>query len=175
MIIELSIGISYFRLWDTIRYVTLLIIIGFFGLRYGALYQSLPPQNRENQIKYRTSPLREADIEKVKIEIERIFETDKPYLNPDFTLEELANSLSIARHHLSQILNSEMETNFYNLINQKRIEHSLDHINQYAELGLTIEGIGYECGFSSKSSFFYNFKKMVGLTPGEYIRKMSTA
>ncbi|WP_350288355.1 helix-turn-helix domain-containing protein [uncultured Croceitalea sp.] len=175
MILELSLGISYFRFWDTTRYVALVIIIGFFGVRYGTLYQTLSPRQSKNTVKYKTSPLREDDIEKIRIEIERIFETDKPYLNPDFSLEELANLLSIAKHHLSQILNSEMNTNFYNLVNQRRIEHSLEQIKQYSKLGLTLEGIGYECGFNSKSSFFHNFKKIVGLTPREYFKKISTA
>lgn len=174
MILELSLGIQYFRFWDTTRYVVLIIIIGFFGLRYGTLYQAISSRYKDPK-KYKTSPLRDYDIEKVKIGIERIFEKDKPYLNPDFSLEELANLLCIAKHHLSQILNSEMNTNFYNLVNQRRIEHSIDKIKQRATLGFTIEGVGYECGFSSKSSFFNNFKKFVGLTPGEYIRKNSTA
>lgn len=174
MVLELLLGIQYFRFWDTTRYVVLVIIIGFFGLRYGTLYQPVSLRHKDAK-KYKTSPLREYDIEKVKIDLERIFDMDKPYLNPDFSLEELANLLYIAKHHLSQILNSEMNTNFYNLVNQRRIEHSIEKIKQCTTLGLTIEGIGYECGFSSKSSFFNNFKKIVGLTPGQYIRKISTA
>lgn len=174
MVIELSVGNPYFRFWDTVRYVVLIIIIGFFGLRYGTLYQPLVLRPKVDK-KYKTSPLKALEIEKVKIEIERIFETEKPYLNPDFSLEDLAGLLGIAKHHLSQILNAEMDTNFYNLINQRRIEDSLEKIKQHTTLGYTIEGIGYECGFSSKSSFFTNFKKFVGLTPGQYIRKSSTA
>lgn len=174
MILELSLGIRYFRFWDTTRYVVLIIIIGFFGLRYGTFYQPVS-QRQKDPKKYKTSPLSEQDIKKIKMGIERIFETESPYLNPDFSLEQLADLLGIAKHHLSQILNAEMNTNFYNLVNQRRIDHSIEKIAQRNTLGLTIEGIGYECGFSSKSSFFNNFKKFVGLTPGEYIRKSGTA
>lgn len=174
MLLELSMGIPYFRFWDTARYVVLIIIIGFFGLRYGTLYQPITLPHKDAK-KYKTSPLKAYDIEKVKIDIEHIFETEKPYLNPDFSLEELASLLGIAKHHLSQILNAEMHTNFYNLINQRRIEDALEKIKQHTTLEYTMEGIGYECGFSSKSSFFTNFKKFVGLTPGQYIRKISTA
>lgn len=174
MLFELSMGIPYFRFWDTARYVALIVVIGFFGLRYGTLYQPIPLPRKEDT-KYKTSPLKALDIEKVKVDIERIFETEKPYLNPDFSLEDLASLLSIAKHHLSQILNSEMNTNFYNLINQRRIEDSLEKIKQHDTLGFTIEGIGYECGFSSKSSFFHNFKKFVGLTPGQYLRQIGTS
>jgi len=174
MLLELYLGIEYFRFWDTARYVVLVIVLGFFGLRYGTLYQTISLGYKDLK-KYKTSPLKDYDIQKVKIDIERIFKTDKPYLKPDFSLEELANLLRIPKHHLSQILNSEMNTNFYNLVNQSRIALSIEKIKQHTLLGLTIEGIGYECGFSSKSSFFNNFKKIVGLTPGQYIKKIGTA
>jgi YesN/AraC family two-component response regulator len=59
--------------------------------------------------------------------------------------------------------------NFNELTNKFRFEEVkmlLENAKQYS-----IEGIGYEVGFASKSSFYTLFKKHTGLTPKDYIRK----
>jgi AraC-like DNA-binding protein len=88
------------------------------------------------------------------------------YLNPNFTLDEAAKELNVTKHLLSQYLNVILGKSFTNLINEYRIEKAKELLE--TENNFTIESIGYESGFNSKSTFFTTFKKITGKTPTEY-------
>ncbi|MEM7514706.1 MAG: AraC family transcriptional regulator [Bacteroidota bacterium] len=122
--------------------------------------------------KYRHSPLQEKEILHYQHRINDFFGRSKAYLQPDFSLASLSEAVDIPKHHLSQIINSEMNSTFYELVNAKRIEYAM--LNMRERDNLTLEGLGYECGFNSKSAFFSNFKKKTGKTPGQYKKEIST-
>jgi YesN/AraC family two-component response regulator len=44
--------------------------------------------------------------------------------NPDLTLNEISEKISIPTHYLSQIINTSLNQNFYDFINSFRIEES---------------------------------------------------
>ncbi len=88
------------------------------------------------------------------------------YLNPDFTLEEAAKQLKVTKHLLSQYVNEILGKSFSNLIKEYRIEKAKKLLE--TEKNYTIESLGYDSGFNSKSTFFTAFKKNTGLTPAEY-------
>jgi AraC-like DNA-binding protein len=95
-------------------------------------------------------------------------ETDKPYINSDFSMHDLCNGLNISRRKISYVLNEILEKNFYGVVNEYRIKEAQqlmnnDHINQ-----MKIEVLGEMVGFQSKSSFNACFKKLTGMTPSEY-------
>ena len=80
----------------------------------------------------------------------------------------MADALQVPSHHLSQVLNDQMNTNFYQLINQYRIEKSKKMLQTDRIHQVSIQGIGYDCGFSNKTSFYRAFKKFTGMTPAEF-------
>ncbi|WP_452222095.1 helix-turn-helix domain-containing protein [Lacinutrix salivirga] len=92
------------------------------------------------------------------------------YCNPNITLTSIAKELNIPAHTLSQFLNDNFSKSFSLFINELRIikaKELLSVPNQY-----TIEAIGYESGFNSKSTFYTTFKKMTGQTPSEYQKSL---
>ncbi|MEO9817292.1 MAG: helix-turn-helix domain-containing protein [Flavobacteriaceae bacterium] len=175
LIIELWVGVSYFEIWDLLRYIALVTVIGFYGLKYGVVYKpEMSYDSISSNKKYKHSPLNNDDIVLLQKRINTFFSENKTYLEPDFSLTILAKSTNIPKHHLSQIINLEMNTTFYDLVNTKRVHYAMSRIREQNDLGLTLEGLGYECGFNSKSSFFHNFKKNLGKTPGQYKKEIST-
>ena len=88
------------------------------------------------------------------------------YLNPNFTLDDAAKEMNVTKHLLSQYLNVVLGKSFSNLINEYRIERAKVLLQN--ESNLTVESIGYDSGFNSKSTFFTTFKKFTGKTPSEY-------
>jgi AraC-like DNA-binding protein len=88
------------------------------------------------------------------------------FLNTQLTLSETAKELNVSTHILSQVLNEKHNKSFTSYINEFRIERAKMLLT--TNKNFTIEGIGNECGFNSKSSFFTVFKKITGQTPTEY-------
>lgn len=88
------------------------------------------------------------------------------YINSQLTLAETAKELNVSPHVLSQVINEKFNKSFNIYINELRIERA--KMLLLSNKNFTIEGIGYESGFNSKSSFFTVFKKITGQTPAEY-------
>lgn len=93
------------------------------------------------------------------------------YLNPYFSLEDAAKELKISKHILSQYVNEILGKSFSNLIKEYRIEKAKKLLE--SENKITLESLGYDSGFNSKSTFFTAFKKTTGLTPAEYQKSYS--
>ncbi len=95
-------------------------------------------------------------------------EKSKPYLNAELTIKTLADELDIPSYQLSKVLNQHFQKNFFDFVNTYRVEEAKTKLVATEYAHLTLEGIGYECGFNSKSSFYAVFKKYVNQTPAEY-------
>jgi len=81
-------------------------------------------------------------------------------------LKNVAEKLAIPAHRLSQLLNDNLGKSFNAYINEYRIEAACQLLE--TPHNLSLEGIGYEVGFNSKSTFFTTFKKIKRLTPAQY-------
>lgn len=85
------------------------------------------------------------------------------YKNPNLTLGELAKAVNLPGYQLSQVLNDNLGKNFTSFINEYRIDAACKMIA--ANHPFSLEAIGYEVGFNSKSTFYTSFKKIKNTTP----------
>ncbi|WP_299211538.1 helix-turn-helix domain-containing protein [uncultured Aquimarina sp.] len=120
--------------------------------------------------KYKTSPLSETRSNEIQKQIEMYFAEQESYLNPNLKIGDLAKDLGIPSHHISQVLSEQMNLNFYELINSHRITKAKEMLRSGALNKLSVQAIGEECGFSSKTSFYRAFKKMTRMTPTEFLK-----
>lgn len=104
--------------------------------------------------------------EKVIHTLETHIARDKPYLNPDLKIADVAQSLNIPPHRLSKIFNGNLHVSFAEYINSYRIEEAKRLIVEPSNF--TIEAIGHQSGFNSKSAFYKAFKLHTGTTPAKY-------
>ena len=88
------------------------------------------------------------------------------YKNANLKMSDVAKKVQLNIHQLSQLLNDNLGKNFSAFINEYRIEEA--KIRLQKDHHLTLEAIGYESGFNSKSTFFTTFKKLVGTTPAQF-------
>jgi AraC-like DNA-binding protein len=92
----------------------------------------------------------------------------KYFLNPDLTLDKVAEELNLSKSHLSRIINKEMGTSFPEYINELRVREAQFYLRHPDFGNYTLVAIGLEAGFASKTSFNNTFKKVTGMTPSEY-------
>lgn len=95
-------------------------------------------------------------------------EKEKPYLQEDCNIQIVSEQTGISVHHLSYILNQCFEKNFPDFINEFRIKEAKKLLTTNLHTKITLEAIGYDCGFGSKSCFNKAFRKYTNLTPSEY-------
>jgi AraC-like DNA-binding protein len=154
-------------------------IMIFFGINQSAIYKKhfateieSEVNNDENiqETKHTRSTLNEKQIEELTKTVFQYLKSKKPYLNPDYSLQMMADDLNISRHKLSEVINSGQKKNFYKLINEFRIEEVKEMLINPKFKHYTVLGIGLECGFNSKTSFNRIFKEETGFTPTEYKR-----
>ncbi len=99
-------------------------------------------------------------------ELNALMHSQKPYINQKLKLDDLAIQAGLSKHMLSKLLNEEYKHGFAQYIKEFRVKEAMQLIQTRNELSL--EGIGFEAGFNSKSSFFDAFKKITNATPSEY-------
>jgi AraC-like DNA-binding protein len=114
------------------------------------------------------------DFLKIKQKIEGLMQTEKPYLDSELNLIRLSELLSISTHHLSYVINKGFDKNFFQYVNEYRIEYAKILLKNDENNKLSILGIAYESGFNSKTSFNTTFKKFTGKTPSEF-KKISSS
>ncbi len=133
--------------------------------------EQLPP-NPEQQIQLTTSKalLSDAEIDIALEIIEKGMNEEKWFRNPTLSLRELANSMNISSNKLSWLLNERMGQNFNEYINNFRLENFKVNALNPANSHLTLLGLAYESGFSSKSVFNGYFKKTEGMTPKAWLK-----
>lgn len=131
-------------------------------------------QKRTNsllQAKYQTTTLNKELFESIISKLTETINKDKPYKDPDLTLQSLALLLNTKPHHLSQAINQKYQKGFSEYINQHRVREAQALLSDPKKAYLKIASIGFESGFNGLSTFNSTFKKYTGQTPSQFKRE----
>ena len=120
--------------------------------------------------KYQKSSLSEDDVSRIHERLNDALVREKPYKNPELTLNDLAGIIDVHPNHLSQVINSRENKSFYDLINEKRVAEFMEIIMKPGSQQFTLLALAFDCGFNSKASFNRNFKKYTGRTPSDFLK-----
>ena len=166
------IGISYPFNPDLIFYsmiVFAILALGYFGIRHENIFVDNVILETEEKLKatYKNSGLSDNIARAKHKDLLELMVKQKPYLEPDLTLNSLAIRLDISLHHLSQIINQYEGQHFNDFVNKYRVEEFIilaSRDQRYSYLALALES-----GFNSKSTFNTVFKKFKGVTPSKFM------
>lgn len=121
------------------------------------------------QAAYKNINRNQQEFELLESEVLQVMQTQKPYLNPEFSLSDLSELCGVDKFKLSMAINQGMKTSFFNLVNQYRVEEFMRLAHSEAHANFSLLGIAQESGFKSKSTFYKVFREMKGQTPKEYL------
>jgi AraC-like DNA-binding protein len=163
------------HVYEADYYFYLILVLFIFGLGYWGFKQGTIFPYRE--LKSTPTPIKNEKKEKhisaeeqLAKELHRYMSQEKPYLDSKLTLYDLASSMNWSTHELSSLLNKVMKTNFYEYVNNYRIEEVKKRLKENNQK-FTVLAIAFDAGFNSKASFNRIFKQKTGVTPSDFIHK----
>jgi AraC-like DNA-binding protein len=155
-------------------------LIGYYGLLRSPFIIGLTDRssNLEGRMlvfstrkKYFSSPLTEENSEKILINLKRQIYEKKYFLKGDLKLSELSEFTQIPSYQISQVINEKLNKNFFDFINEYRVEEIKRRMQDEEFENLTLLAIAMDSGFNSKSAFNSAFKKSTGITPTAYKKR----
>lgn len=181
------VGISVKGAWapwlDVIAVPAGLYLMAFLGIRQPAVFAGrlafvpLTPSSPVSELttgkseaRYARSGLDRERLPDLRARIDALMNVDKPWLESDLTLAELAARAGLSPHHLSQLLNDGLGVSFFDYVNQRRVDEVRRCLADPAYDKQTIMDIALASGFNSKASFNAVFKEMTGTTPSAFRR-----
>jgi len=141
----------------------LICILIFFSAGHSTIFRGIDRTLLNTSLKNKTV-IKPLLIEK----IEQYMLFNKPYLNHLLTLDNLASQLEIPPRTLSTIVNQHFNKNFFEFVNQYRVEESKKLLESKMNDKATMLDIMDKAGFNTKATFNTFFKKIVGKTPTQY-------
>jgi AraC-like DNA-binding protein len=125
--------------------------------------------------RYTKSSLSTEQVEEYGHSVEIFLISNNLLYDQALSLKQMAEALKLSPHVLSEVINRYYNKSFFDVVNSFRVEEAKKQLGQIEQLNYTIEGIGYSCGFGSKTTFYRAFKKHTGLTPSEFNAIKSTS
>ena len=101
-------------------------------------------------------------------EIKKKIQEQELFTNPKLDLRTLAVEFGVKEKELSRLINECGKVNFYQFVNEYRIEKFKQLVQSSNAYRFTLLGLATESGFSSKSTFYAAFKKFEGMSPKQY-------
>jgi AraC-like DNA-binding protein len=148
------------------------LFLGFFGHKQEVLITKIPLQAVQSEDGQNETPIPDED----ELFIYRLLECmkqEKPYLAPELTISVLSEQLQVSEEYLSGILNSKLHRNFFDFVNQYRVDEFKTLCSNPENDKLTLIALAFDSGFNSKATFNRVFKNATGLTPSAYKQSVS--
>ena len=112
---------------------------------------------------------------KIITQLYHLMDEEEIYKNPLLGRLSLANKLGISEGHLSKIINQEINKTVIQFVNDYRIETAKKLLHNPMFNKYSIEAIGMEAGFKTKSTFYNTFNANIGMSPGAFRKLQQTS
>ncbi len=139
------------------------------GVTTGALYLLLRQFGalaKQQSSNYAKTPLGPGARARIRRKLDAALCDEGTYVNGELTLRSLCDSLNESPHYVSQVISQDLNSTFYDLLNQRRVEAALRRLRESPDE--TVLAIAMAVGFNSKSAFHSAFRRVTGMTPSDY-------
>ena len=121
--------------------------------------------------KYQKVKIDETECADIVKRMKEYLERERVYTNQELKMKDMADVLHLSAPKLSQVFNLYLGQNYYDFINGYRLQEFKRLIAAGEYKRYTITALSEQCGFK-KSNFFSTFRKVEGMTPAEYLKKV---
>jgi len=166
--------------------VLCIYLISIYGLKqpqifsaHSRIYEQIEPLDKTTETninlenttkikehKYQKSSLTEGLSQSLFQELCNFINEQQLHLNNELSLAQLSEHSGWSKHHLSQAINQCAHKNFFDFINELRIEHAKSLLNSQGKMNVL--EVSLAAGFNSRSAFYNAFKKHTQMTPSQY-------
>ena len=115
------------------------------------------------------------EVSKIITQLYQLMDEEELYKNPLLSRLDLANRLEISEGHLSKKVNQDINKSVIQFVNDYRIEMAKNLLQDPIFNKYSVEAIGMESGFKSKSAFYKTFNANLGMSPGAYRKLQKTS
>lgn len=119
-------------------------------------------------LKYKKSSLAAEDKKIILEAIINQMKNEKYFMSSSASLSGLAKSINESSHHVSQVINEQLNQTFFEMLAFYRVEEAKSILKTELGKKLTIEDIAERVGYNSKSAFNTAFKKFTSQTPSAF-------
>ncbi len=185
---------AYYKLTYWVLMTLFVVFLGYFGTKQADIYvgkikilnkgdddapdtiietnllNDVAPEAVEDDksLKYGRSSLANEQKEMILQSIVELMEKEKLFCNPHLVVDHLAERIHTNKKYISQVINEKLGKNFYQFVNEYRVQHVISMLEDEKFNNYTLEAIGDMAGFNSRSSLISSFKKITGKTPSDY-------
>ncbi|WP_156168998.1 helix-turn-helix domain-containing protein [Kordia jejudonensis] len=141
------------------------------GLLHSRIVQLQEDLSKQNTTKV-THSLSDENAFKLIEKLKKL-EKEELFLQPNYTLALAAKKLNTNSTYLSQTVNNYLNVTFAEYSNKLRIHTIVQRLKEQKNLrNYTIEALAKEAGYKSIGSFNTNFKKLLKVTPSQYLKEL---
>lgn len=116
--------------------------------------------------KYARSALDGPTRARILRKLDEALKINRLHRDSGLTLRALCTQMRENPHYVSQVINQDLDSSFYDLVNRQRIHDAMAELVAATEK--TVQLIAIEVGFNSKSTFNAAFRQYAGMTPSQY-------
>lgn len=174
---DLAFGLNVMRVFSALGLMGLMISPFFFpAILYGLPRWPVATENKEKkagkmnsgEAKKSKNHFENAYLHRIGQQIDAFMEKDQSYLQPHFSINQLAVQVEVPVHHLSWFFREIKKQTFSDYRNKWRVEHAKKLIKEGKSNELTLEAIAVLSGFSNRNSFRSTFQKTEGISPSTF-------
>ena len=159
----------------------LVVVMGYLGYQQKVIFTQEDRETKKEDKKALTpDPPKEQNTEskeKATGKVERheeannlvtYMEKQKPFLDPKLSIGMVANHLGVHSHQLSKLINQHFGKNFFEFVNNYRVEEFKRLVSDPKNKNFSILGLALDAGFNSKATFNRIFKNSTDQTPSQF-------
>ena len=169
-VVKVSHGVSGKWLWFVIILAILMIGIVVLMIRRRRNRQIIDTTEPISAIISVSEPNKDSDPNKeLMLRVCDLMEQQKPYLNSDLKLVDIAAMLATNRNAISSCINTQRGCSFSQFVNEYRIAYAQKLMRNQPDIKNS--EVWMSSGFSTEMSYFRTFKAVTGMTPSEWKTK----